>query len=132
MLADNLRRLIPFDTDRIRQITHHGKQVLVVDLSSCSAREVEETVRRVPDYVTTQPIASVLLLADFNGASLDEEAVRAMKEGAVFDKPYIKRSAWVGADQFPDTFKVSLEAFSGREFPTFRNRLEALNWLVEG
>jgi hypothetical protein len=45
--------------------------------------------------VTTQPRGSVLILSDFTGASFDEEAIRAMKESAVFDKPYIKKSAWV-------------------------------------
>jgi hypothetical protein len=42
------------------------------------------------------------VLADFTGASIDVEAIRAMKESAVFDKPYIKRSAWVGAEKFPE------------------------------
>src|SRR5579863_7958193 len=50
-----------------------------------------EVVRAVPDYVTAQPRASVLILTDFTGASLDQEALRAMKETAVFDKAYIKK-----------------------------------------
>ena len=33
---------------------------------------------------------------DFTGASFDEDALRAMKECAVFDKPYIKKATWVG------------------------------------
>jgi hypothetical protein len=43
-------------------------------------------VRAVPDYVTAQPLGSVLLLVDFTGASFDQEALRAMKECAAFDK----------------------------------------------
>jgi hypothetical protein len=41
--------------ERIRLITHHGKQIVVVDLSNCSARDVETIVRSVPEYLTTQP-----------------------------------------------------------------------------
>ena len=89
---------------RIRFITHQGKQILLVDLSNCSTAEVERIVRAVPEVVTTRPRASVLILSDFTGASFDEEAIRAMKESAVFDKPYVKRSAWVGAENFPDLF----------------------------
>jgi hypothetical protein len=54
-----------------------------------------------------------------------------MNESAVFDKPYIKKSAWVGAEGFPEAFRDSLKSFSRREFPTFKTRLEALDWLVE-
>jgi len=117
--------------ERIRLIDHHGKQVLLVDLSNCSAAEVEEIARAVPEFVTTRPRGSVLILSDFTGASFDEETVRAMKESAVFDKPYIKKSAWVGAESFPDAFRENLKRCSRREFPTFKNRQEALNSLVE-
>jgi hypothetical protein len=72
--------------DRIRLINHHGKQVLEVDLSNCSTAEVEKIVRAVPEFVTTRPRGSLLILSDFTGASFDEEAVRAMKESAVFVK----------------------------------------------
>jgi hypothetical protein len=75
---------------RIRFVTHDGKQILLVDLSNCPAREVEQIARTVPNYVTAQPRGSVLVLADFTGASIDVEAIQAMKKSAVFDKPYIK------------------------------------------
>src|SRR5438132_5282546 len=70
---------------RIRFFTHKGKEILLVDLSNCTPAEVEQISRKVPDYVTTKPPKSVLLLADFAGASLDQNAVWTMKESAVFD-----------------------------------------------
>ena len=117
--------------ERIRLINHHGKQVLVVDLSNCSAGEVEKIARAVPEFVTTRSRGSVLVLSDFTGASFDQDAIRAMKESAVFDKPYVKKSAWVGAESFPDVFRQNLKSFSRRDFPTFKTRQEALDWLVE-
>jgi hypothetical protein len=117
--------------ERIRFISHQKKQVLLADFSNCSAIEVGMIARAVPEYVTAQPRGSVLLLADFTGASFDHEALRAMKESAVFDKPYIKKSAWVGAENLPHVFEKNLKAFSRREFPTFKSRQEALTWLVE-
>ena len=118
-------------TDHIRLITHQRKQILLVDLSNCSAVEVEKIARAVPEVVTTRRWGSVLILSDFTGASFDEEAVRAMKEAAVFDKPYVKKSAWVGPETFPQLFSESVRSFSRREFPAFKTREEALAWLVK-
>ncbi|MGB9233969.1 MAG: hypothetical protein WCC04_06115 [Terriglobales bacterium] len=117
-------------TDRIRFITHQGKQILLVDLSNCSAAQVEEILREVPGVVAVCPRGSVLIFSDFTGASFDEEAVRVMKESAVFDKPYVKKTAWVGAENFPREYSKSLSSFSGREFPVFETRDQALAWLV--
>ena len=105
--------------DRIRFITHHGKQVLLVDLSHCSAAEVEKVYRELPEFVITRPLSSVLILSDFTGASFDGEAMRVMKETAVFDKPYVKKSALVGIESLPREFYENLKSFSRREFPVF-------------
>jgi hypothetical protein len=116
---------------RILFLAFKSKQILLVDCSSLSAAEVEKTVRAVPEVVTTRARASVLLLADFIDAVFDEDALRAMKEAAVFNKPFIKKTAWVGADNFPEVFHENLKSFSGREFPIFKSRQEALEWLAE-
>jgi hypothetical protein len=118
-------------TDRIRFITHLGKQILLVDFSNRSAGQVEEICRSVPEIVTTRPLASVLILSDFTGASFDDDAIRGMKEAAVFDKAYVRKSAWVGADNFPKHFSENLKSFSRREFPSFNNRGEALARLAQ-
>jgi hypothetical protein len=115
---------------RIRFIAHKGKQILLTDFSNCSAGEVERLARAIPEHVTVHPRGSVLVLADFTKASFDEEALRAMKESSVFDKPFVKKSAWVGAENIPSVFMRNLREFSRREFPTFKNREEALTWLV--
>jgi hypothetical protein len=118
-------------TDRIRFVTHQGKQILLIDVSHCSAGDVEQVMRAVPELVTTRPRASVLILTDFTGASFDEDALRTLKETAVFDKPYVKKSAWVGAVSLPDAFSKRLMEFSRREFTAFENREEALTWLAQ-
>jgi hypothetical protein len=116
--------------ERIRFISHQTKKVLLVDLSHCPANEFEKVVRQVPDYVTVQPLGSVLVLTDFTAAVFDRDAVRAVKETAVFDKPFIKKSALVGTETFPRKFYEELKAFSRRELSIFKTREEALDWLV--
>jgi hypothetical protein len=115
---------------RIRWINHRKKQVLMVDLSTCTASDVERLVRMIPDYVTAKPLASVLILTDFTGASFDQEAARAIKEVAVFDKPHVKKSAWLGAESLPLVFKKNVETFSRRQFSVFENQQQALDWLT--
>ena len=114
--------------DRVRFITHLGKQVLSVDLSGCSAAEVQEVMRGLPDTVTTHPRGSLLILVDYSGAFVDEEGMRVIKETAVFDKPYVKKSASVAARKIPSEL---VEKFSRRELPGFKSREEALAWLVK-
>ncbi len=83
-------------SDRIRFITHEGKQILLVDLSNCSAAQADEICHMVP-----------------------------------FDRPHIKRSAWVGTESLPKVFYQNVKSFSQRDLPTFKTREEALEWLVK-
>ncbi|HEX6806153.1 MAG TPA: hypothetical protein VF133_20940 [Terriglobales bacterium] len=117
--------------DRIRFVTHRGQQVLLADLSNCSAEEVARVARQVPSYAANLPRGTVLLLADFTGAKFDKTAIESLKQATVFDRPLLKRSAWVGADSLPHVFYENLKAFSQRDLPTFDTREQALDWLVQ-
>lgn len=116
--------------DRIRFINYGGKKILLVDFSGCAADEVEQIARAVPEYVTVNPPFSVLVLTDFTGAAFDRDALLAMKETAVFDKPFVKKSALIGTEDLPVSFYHELKSFSRRELLTFKTREEALAWLV--
>jgi hypothetical protein len=117
--------------EHIRFINHQGKQILLIDLSNCSSAEVEKIFRAVPEFVTTRRRGSVLILSDFRGASIDPEAIRIMQETAVFDKPYVKKSAWTGEENFLRGLCKNLGNFSRREFHVFQTREEALAWLAK-
>jgi hypothetical protein len=117
--------------DRVQFITHQGKQILLIDLSNCSPNNVDKIARTVPNLVATHPLGSVLILSDFTGASCDAEAIRVLQETAVFDKPFVKKSAFVGTGTFPQEFSENLSSFSRRAFPDFKTRDEALAWLAK-
>jgi hypothetical protein len=117
--------------EKIRFFHHQGRRILLVDLSNCTAREVEETTRRVPDLVTVEPRSSVLILTDFSGSKFDAAAIRAIKETAVFDKPFVKKSALIGTLSLPREFHDEMAKFSRREFSVFANRDEGLRWLIK-
>jgi SpoIIAA-like len=117
--------------NRIRFISHKDKKILLVDCSNCSVEELEELAPLVPARVTAEPRGSVLLLADFTGAKFDKKLIETIKPGLVFDRPHLKRSAWVGVEQLPKVFYEHLKSFSQRELPTFKTREEAMDWLVK-
>ena len=116
--------------ERIRFLTHRGQRVLLADVSHCNAEELARIARQVPAYAAQEPRGSVLLLADFTGAKFDKAAIETLKQATVFDRPLVKRSAWVGTDSLPKVFYENLKSFSQRDLPTFRTREEALEWLV--
>ncbi len=54
-----------------------------------------------------------------------------IKELLVFDRPYVKRSAWIGTESLPHVFYENFKSFSQRDFPAFKTREEAMDWLVK-
>ena len=117
--------------ERVRYVTHGGKSILLVELNGCTATEMIDVFDSVEEIVTAQPAHSVLTLCDFGGAELDRDAITRMKEVAVMDRPHVRRAAFVGTEDLPKVYYKALETFSVREFPAFKTREEALEWLVE-
>ena len=116
--------------DRIRFITHQDHRILLVDCSNCTAAEIATISDLLPEFVTREPLGSVLLLGDFTGAQFSREAVEHVKVAAVFDRPHLKRSAWVLTENLPKAFYDSIRRFSAREIPAFATRAEAMEYLV--
>jgi hypothetical protein len=116
--------------ERIRFITHKGQQVLLVDVSNCTIEEMIALGRLLPTHLAAEPKGSVLLLADFSGSKFDKAAIESLKQATVYDRPHIKRSAWVGTEALPKVFYENLKTFSQRDLPTFKTREEALEWLI--
>ena len=117
--------------DRVRFITHEGKRILLIDNSGCSSQDIVENYTECQRIVAAEPLDSVLTLSDFTDAEVDRAALTRMKEVAVLDRPHVKKAALVGMDSIPDAFYRSLRSFSVREFPSFKTREEALDWLVQ-
>jgi len=117
--------------DRILFLTFRNHQVLLADCSDCTPEELAAVIDDVPKYVTKEPLGSVLLLADFSHSIFTKETVEHLKLAAVFDRPHLKKSAWVLTQNLDKTLYDSVRTFSGREIPTFQSREEALEYLVD-
>jgi hypothetical protein len=117
--------------ERILFLTFRNRRILLADCSDCSPEELAAVIDEVPKHVTREPLGSLLVLADFSRSTFTKETVEHLKLAAVFDRPHIKKSAWVLTQNLPKALYESVLTFSGREIPTFETREEALEYLVE-
>jgi hypothetical protein len=116
--------------ERIRFVEHKGKQILLLDFSRATAPQMIPLLTQVQTTVAQQEPKSVLVLADYEGAEIDHKVAMKIKEVLTFDRPFVKKAAWLGSKHIPQELSQSFHLFSQRETATFRTREEALEWLV--
>ena len=116
--------------ERVRFITHRGKRVLLIDHSRSTPAELRQTIDEVERIVAAEPPGSLLILSDFTATEFDKTAADRLKVVATKDRPHVRRAALVGAESIPEVYYRNLESFSARQFPNFKTREEALDWLT--
>ncbi|MFZ3264745.1 MAG: hypothetical protein WA172_12155 [Terriglobales bacterium] len=117
--------------DRVHFVEHKGKQILLLDFSHATAAQLQLLLEYVRVTVAQHARESVLILADYEGAEIDHTVAMKIKEVLTLDRPFVKKSAWVGAEHIPHAFMENFHSFSQREIVTFKTREEALDWLAE-
>ena len=117
--------------DRLRFEKYKGHAIFVIDLSHCSNKEVLLLLDQVKASVERHAPASLLILSDFTGTHFDKTVATRAKEVLVLDRPYVKKSAWIGTENLPHVFYENFKSFSQRELPLFKTREEALEWLIK-
>lgn len=120
----------PID-ERLRFIKHKGHAIYLIDFTHCAAKEILLLLDMVRADIARHAAGSLLTLADFTGAEIDKNVATRMKEVLVLDRPFVKRSAWVGTESLPHVFYEHFKNFSQRDFPAFKTREEAMDWLVK-
>ena len=116
--------------DRIHFVEHQGKQILLLDFSHANAHEMQLLLEQVRITVAQHARESLLTFADFNGATVDHAVATKLKEVLTLDRPFVKKTAWIGTESIPHAFMENFETFSRREIVTFKTRKEAMDWLV--
>ncbi len=116
--------------ERLRFIQHKGHSILFIDFRSCESKEMLALLDQIKSTVERQAPKSLLILSDFAGAHFDKQVATRAKEVLVLDRPYVKKSAWIGTDSVPHVYYENFKSFSQRELPSFKSREEALDWLV--
>jgi hypothetical protein len=116
--------------ERVRFFDHDGHRILLLDCTACGPDELLEVFEEAQLAIAAGPPHSMLTLADFTGAHFNRKAADQMKITATYNRAHVKRSAIVGAEDLPDVYYHNLVSFSAREFPAFKTREEAVDWLV--
>jgi hypothetical protein len=117
--------------DPIRFIEHNGKQILLLDFSHADAHEMLLLLEELRVLVAQHPRGSLVTLSDTTGATVDHAVATKIKEVLTLDRPFVKKTAWVGTEGIPHAFMEAFHTFSQREIVTFKTREEAMDWLVE-
>lgn len=117
--------------DRIHFIEHKGKQILLLDFSHATAQQMQLLLEHVRITVAQHSRESVVTLADLSGAEINHAVATRIKEVLTLDRPFVKKTAWVGTEHIPHAFMENFHTFSQREIVTFKTREEAMDWLVE-
>jgi hypothetical protein len=117
--------------ERLRFIKHKGHAIFLIDFTHCAAKELLVLLDLVRADIARHAPGSVLTLVEVAGAEIDKTIATRIKEVLVLDRPYVKRSAWVGTESLPQMFYEHFKTFSQRDLPTFKTREEAMEWLVQ-
>jgi hypothetical protein len=116
---------------RLRVVKHKGHVIYIIDFSHCAAKEILLLLDLVRADIARHAPGSLLTLADFTEAQIDKAVATRMKEVLVLDRPYVKKSAWVGTESVPHVFYEHFKNFSQRDFPVFNTQEAAMDWLVQ-
>ena len=116
--------------ERISFVSHQGQKVMVIDFTGCEPKELLLLLEEIQRTVARHERGSLLTLVDLTGAHIDRTVATRIKEVLVLDRPFVKRSVWVGVDSLPRVYYENFRSFSQRELAPFRTRAEAMEWLV--
>ena len=117
--------------DRVRFLTHQGKQVLLVDYSGCARQTVLDILKERASIVLAQPPGSVLLLVDVTGSQFSKDEIEEVKKVAVRERDRVKRAAVVGVESVPKVLVNAVQTFAVRDYHPCPTREAALDWLVQ-
>ncbi len=116
--------------ERVRFLDHEGQRILLLDCTDCGPSELLQVFSQAQAAIAAEPPHSLLTLADFTGAEFDKKTADQMKITATYNRSHVKRSALVGVEDLGDVYYHNLVSFSARDFPAFKTREEAMDWLV--
>lgn len=117
--------------DRIHFIEHKGRQILHFDFSHATVHQMLLLLEHIRVTVAQHGRESLVTFADFTGAEVDRTVATKLKEVLTLDRPFVKKTGWVGTESISHALMESFHNFSQREIATFKSREEALDWLVE-
>jgi hypothetical protein len=114
----------------VRFIEHRDKRILHIDFGGCELEEFVSIIKESKKLIAKEPHTSVLTLTNVKAAHISPMASKVLKEFTMFNKPYVKAGAVLGATGLLKLEFDIVTKFSGRKLARFDSPDEAMNWLV--
>ena len=117
--------------NRVRFIEHKNQKILLLDFTQCKTDEVLEVIREGERIIRAHPGKSLLTLTKTEGATFDTDVIKAMKEFANGNEPYVRAAAIVGIKGLQKIILDAVSLFSKREFGVFDDEEKAREYLIQ-
>jgi hypothetical protein len=117
--------------ERIRKLTHLGKEVLVVDFSGLDADAYWPVAKQAMAVIAQAAPASLLTITVLKGARFSVGTSDDIKRYSQHNRPFVKASAVVGLSALQRVIFNTVRPFLTQDIATFDTLPEALAWLVQ-
>ena len=117
---------------RTQFIEHGGRRIVYMDFTNVGdAGEALRVIEEARLFVAVQPREKTLLtLVNVENSRFDDRVVKALRELAAHDQPWVMAGAVVGMSPLQRVIHRVVNAFSGRRLAAFETVEEAKAWLV--
>lgn len=117
--------------DRTRFIEHRGQRILFIDFSEMNdPGEALAEIAKVRRLVAEQPPGSLLTLTDVTGTRYDDDIIKALKELAAHNGPYVRAAASVTRTPLQLVALRASAIATRRKLEAFDDVEKAKDWLV--
>ncbi len=118
--------------ERVQFVMHKDKKILVEDFSNLNpGPEFNETLKKARGMIAREPKGSVLAVFDATGCSFNSDMLNQMKDFTAANTPFIKKATVVGMSGLLQVALTAISKFAGRDFTTFKTRIEAMDFLAD-
>lgn len=115
----------------VRIIQEQDTKIVYNDMAFAKPEEAIACCQDSQRIIGSFPEGSALVLVDVSGMRFNRDVIQVVKETTRKNKPYVKTTAVFGLEGFTKILINSVISFSGRDMKLFKNKEEALNWLLE-
>jgi hypothetical protein len=117
-------------SSRVRFFEYQGKRILHIDFSRAGLEVVRAVAAECLHVVTAEPLHSVLSLVQTGGVPFNSESYKVGAELTQRVQQYSLRTAISGVTGFRSFVLQSIASAAKRPIKLFRERDEALAWLI--
>jgi hypothetical protein len=116
--------------ERVTFLQHGGKQVLLIDFSNVSAKDVSKIIADARPIIRQSELHSLLTLSDMTNVPVGDVSVGDLVTFVRDNKPYVKASAITGVSSLAKAILATTCLLTGRQIMSFESRQQALDWLI--